>query len=75
MNVQDSYFDNLKFILVLLVVFAHFYAINIWSALVDGLANFSYSFHAAGWFLYLIFIRESNFSKFVKNTVNVFHNI
>ncbi len=66
MNIQDSYFDNLKFVLILLVVFADFFVINNWSALVDGVAFFYYSFHIAGWFLYLIFLENRISYNFLK---------
>jgi fucose 4-O-acetylase-like acetyltransferase len=66
MNIQDSYFDNLKFVLILIVVFADFFVINNWSELVDGVAFFLNSFHIAGWFLHVIFLENRISYNFLK---------
>ena len=45
MKIRDPYFDNLKFILILLVVLGHFFSINCWHPLLGALTNVIYSFH------------------------------
>ena len=45
MNKRDPYFDNLKFILILLVVLGHFTTLNLNNLHLASISNIIYSFH------------------------------
>lgn len=72
-NIRDPYFDNVKFILILLVIFGHVLASNFYHPIERGIYNFIFSFHMPLFvFISGYFTEFNNKKKSIKGIFRIF---
>ena len=74
--VRDPYFDNVKFVLILLVIFGHVLASNFYYPIERGIYNFIFSFHMPLFvFISGYFTEFNNKKKSIKGIFRIFETL